>query len=107
MYFEEKMIDGVMCFRTTPDGEWRPFDIKELSRRYAAALSDDGWTYCDDRPPEEQGWYIVSIQWADNEGINRRVRMDEFLKGVGFTKFSRHEIIAWRPLPEPAKGRDV
>ncbi len=43
MYFEEKMIDGVMCFRTTPDGEWRPFDIKELSRRYAAALSDDGW----------------------------------------------------------------
>jgi hypothetical protein len=71
------------------------------------ALSDDGWTYCDDRPPEEQGWYIVSIQWADNEGINRRVRMDEFLKGVGFTKFSRHEIIAWRPLPEPAKGRDI
>lgn len=57
MYFEEKMIDGVMCFRTTPDGEWRPFDIKELSRRYAAALTDDVWTYCDDRLPErKEGW---------------------------------------------------
>lgn len=34
MYFEEKMIDGIMHYRTNPDSEFTPYDIKELSRRY-------------------------------------------------------------------------
>lgn len=42
MYFEERMIDGVMHFRTVPDGEFRPYDIKELSRRYEE-LRDLHW----------------------------------------------------------------
>ncbi len=37
MYFEEKMIDGIMHYRTDPDREFTPYDIKELSRRYMDA----------------------------------------------------------------------
>lgn len=34
MYYEEKLIDGVLCYRITPDGDWDQYDLKELSRRY-------------------------------------------------------------------------
>ena len=34
MYYEEKMIDGIIHYRGTPDGEWTPYTLKELSSRY-------------------------------------------------------------------------
>lgn len=37
MYFEEKMIDGIMHYRTNPDGAFVPYDLKEMSRRYMDA----------------------------------------------------------------------
>ena len=24
MYYEEKIINGLLCYRTTPDGKWEP-----------------------------------------------------------------------------------
>lgn len=30
MYYEEKIIKGVLCCRTTPKGEWKPVHAKEL-----------------------------------------------------------------------------
>lgn len=35
MYYEEKMINGVMCWRATPTSDFVPYDLKELSQRYA------------------------------------------------------------------------
>lgn len=35
MYFEEQMIEGIMHYRTDPDTDFKPYDLKELSRRYA------------------------------------------------------------------------
>lgn len=113
MYFEEKMIDGVMCFRTTPDGEWRPFDIKELSRRYAAALSDDGWTYCDDRLPEEDDEFLVLYDFGDDSTGPFHSTAEFFAEHEDPAGWLVHRatnptarVIAYRPL-EPAKGRDV
>lgn len=43
MYYEEKLIDGYMCYRTTPNGTWHPFTLRELSLRYVqvkAKLTD-------------------------------------------------------------------
>ena len=49
MYYDEKMIDGVLHCRTTPDGEWRPaascFDsIPNLTAedqiRFASAIAN-------------------------------------------------------------------
>jgi hypothetical protein len=31
MYHEERVIDGVLCWRGTPDGEWTEYTAKELT----------------------------------------------------------------------------
>lgn len=38
MYYEEKLIDGRLCFRNRSDGEWHPFTDVELSRRLMVAM---------------------------------------------------------------------
>ncbi|MCK5020141.1 MAG: hypothetical protein KAS32_24095 [Candidatus Peribacteraceae bacterium] len=34
MYYEEKLIGGILMFRTTPDGDWAQVSIKILGQRY-------------------------------------------------------------------------
>lgn len=31
MYHEEKVIDGVLCWRGTPDGEWVQYSLESLT----------------------------------------------------------------------------
>lgn len=31
MYRAEKMMDGVLHYKTTPDGDWTPYSIEDLS----------------------------------------------------------------------------
>lgn len=31
MYYEEKLIDGVLHWRGTPDGEWQPMSPEKLT----------------------------------------------------------------------------
>lgn len=33
MYYEEKVINGVLCYRGTPDGEWTEFSKQTLTKR--------------------------------------------------------------------------
>ena len=33
MYHVEKIINGVLCFKSTPNGEWIPFSVQEITRR--------------------------------------------------------------------------
>ena len=33
MYYEEKLIDGILCYRCTPNGDWTKFSIETLSKR--------------------------------------------------------------------------
>lgn len=33
MFHEEKVILGVLCWRSTPDGEWREFTAHQLTLR--------------------------------------------------------------------------
>lgn len=37
MYYEEKVIDGVLCFRGTPNGDWQPVHAKSLTDRVVIA----------------------------------------------------------------------
>lgn len=39
MYYEEKMIDGVLCWRGGQNDEWQPISTESLSRRLLAADS--------------------------------------------------------------------
>lgn len=34
MYYEEKVIDGVLCWRGSPNGEWIPITIEHLTDQY-------------------------------------------------------------------------
>ena len=31
MYYEEKIIDGILCWRNKPDGDFKPCTLEELS----------------------------------------------------------------------------
>ena len=33
MFYEEQIINGVLMFRHTPDGEWVPYSIEDMSKR--------------------------------------------------------------------------
>ena len=34
MYFEEKIINGILCWRDTPTGEWQQYSAAEISAKY-------------------------------------------------------------------------
>jgi len=36
MYYEEKIVDGILCYRETPDGEWIPFTVEQLTIAFVA-----------------------------------------------------------------------
>ena len=40
MYYEEKMIDGVMHYRTDPKGEFKPYTLESISSRYDGLKTD-------------------------------------------------------------------
>ena len=44
MYYEEKMIDSLMHWRSNPDDDFRPYTLEELSRRYQLAQKE-AWKY--------------------------------------------------------------
>lgn len=33
MYYQEKWINGLLFFKTTPDGNWKPFSIEKYAER--------------------------------------------------------------------------
>ena len=33
MYYEEKIINGILCYRCSPVGGWTEFSIESLSKR--------------------------------------------------------------------------
>lgn len=70
------------------------------------------WIPCSERLPEEEGWYLVTIQNDKTE--KRRTENDLFAIGIAeahkhtsykFCKDGhRQTVIAWMPLPESYKG---
>lgn len=69
MYYEEKMIDGVLCWRGGQNDEWQPISTEGLSRRLLAADS----------------------RVADLEGLLRRAA-DAMNMGWPHLQFMRQEI---------------
>ena len=39
MYYEEKVIDGILCWRNSPNGEWNQFTLEALTTAYRALSS--------------------------------------------------------------------
>lgn len=39
MFYEEKLIGGLLMCRSEPGGEWRPVTVQELTRRLISAMA--------------------------------------------------------------------
>ena len=37
MYYEEELINGVLMFRTSPDGDWEQCSIEDIGQRFTNA----------------------------------------------------------------------
>lgn len=37
MFYQEQIIDGVLCWRDTPEGEWHPYTPAQLSEMVRGA----------------------------------------------------------------------
>ena len=40
MYYDEKVINGILHWRNTPDGNWIPFSSFQLTKMYLKAKED-------------------------------------------------------------------
>lgn len=40
MWKQEKVIDGVLCYRYSVEHEFKSYDIKEITRKYKEATAD-------------------------------------------------------------------
>ncbi len=36
MYYAEEVVNGVLCWRDTPDGKWNPFTTEQLTLQLMA-----------------------------------------------------------------------
>ena len=34
MYYEEKIINDILCYRLTPHGKWIEYSLESLSKKY-------------------------------------------------------------------------
>lgn len=40
MYYAEETINGVLCWKSHPKGEWIPFTAEQLTSKYNALLRE-------------------------------------------------------------------
>ena len=33
MYYKEEIVDGILCYKHTPDGEWIPMSPEKMTRK--------------------------------------------------------------------------
>ena len=83
---------------------------KSYREGYQAGFKDaqpeQQWIPCSERLPEHGGRYLISVL----DGINRRTTVAPYLprcKAWTMTgRMAYWKVIAWMPLPEPAKEDD-
>jgi hypothetical protein len=91
--------------KQTLDDAYRHGETEAEARFHA----QQRWIPCSERLPEEEGWYITTIE--NEKTGRRRIENDLFAIGIaeahGNTPYKfckdgyRQKTIAWMPLPEP------
>lgn len=94
-------------------------DVDYLERIYGAEEYKDGWIPCNERLPEESGYYLVTYHDCSNGNFLpkyddiyvRRLhyQISEWFTGWNYPRNVSNrvehdchkEVIAWQPLPEP------
>ena len=78
------------------------YDRDQYQKGYEDGLNANRWILCDERLPEEEGWYLVTE--VDNSYIDVNMRL--WVKEGWIMPQSidgKIKIVAWQPLPEPWK----
>ena len=93
--------------------------VHEVAKEY-----NGGWIACNERLPEESGYYLVTYHdWSDGNFLPKyddtyvrrlHYQISEHFVGWNYPKNvddraendCHKEVIAWQPLPEPFKERD-
>lgn len=113
---DAELILAREMYATSLEGGCDPVSPMDFLPEARAWMSDAptayGWIPCSERLPEEEGWYLVTIQ--NDKTRKRRTENDLFAIGIAeahkhtpykFCKDGhRQTVIAWMPIPEPYKA---
>ena len=86
--------------------------VKQEAEKFGTDINvvSNGWIPCSERLPEAGKRYLVSAIWKDKD-FEKSAVYDAVYGSDGLWHSYNYEpvsykIIAWKPLPEPFKGRD-
>ena len=67
------------------------------------------WIPCSERLPEEKGEYLVTYHpcYWDNVKAEVKVGIDSFCGKTSWSKRKHQRVIAWMPLPEPPRLKEL
>ncbi len=100
MYYEECVVDGVLCHRNTPNGEWIPHTLEFLTqalvdeREARKSVEDQDEFYHDrlkamlDAAEQMSGVSIRRLQRAQRLGLDLSNSIIEYPTGVGALSLS-------------------
>lgn len=61
------------------------------------------WISCSERPPKEEGFYLVTLGYK--HGAETNIRYFKIENGKSYwSKWGNENITAWMPKPEPYNG---
>lgn len=115
-YFEMSMISERVkylrefdCFGTVKQAMLEAADtIEALSAKLQAANMErsdryygGGWIACEDRLPEKEGFYLVTLTGRITDIADMRIKKAFFSENHKNFMDYGSAVIAWQPLPEP------
>lgn len=95
-FFKNDRIDGNLSpiFRNAAD------TIEALSAKLAT-VNGGGWIACEDRLPEKEGFYLVTLTDRITDISDMRIKKAFFSENHKNFMDYGSSVIAWQPLPEP------
>lgn len=79
------------------------YDRNQYEKGYADAKAEQRWIPVSERPPEEDGKYLVTAKPTYNHEKQIELAYWQFGKWSGF---NQSEILAWKHPPKPYKGEE-
>lgn len=79
------------------------YDRQQYEKGYADAKAEERWIPVSERPPEEDGKYLVTAKPTYNHEKQIELAYWQFGKWSGF---NQSEILAWKHPPKPYKGEE-
>lgn len=90
-YIDEKATE--LCYGMTI--------VKDIIRKH---MDNDGWIPVEERLPDRDGFYLVSINIPTNIDEMKVCKVWFGEKANAFSEYGK-AVIAWQPLPEPYKPK--